>query len=179
MKPSFSELITIFFTLSRDKQKQILKQLYEFSKETKTLFSTSLGFSEDPAIFIDQMERETIGKVYRKGAPKEPNGKTINQILTNAKKAGVSPDTMLKLEQLAYRGFMEFLHEYGGGPESFDGQACRHIENYLKLVLQVQDKSKKRELIEKLRSYIVKKDNMYTDDKDEVFESLTGISINR
>lgn len=179
MNPSFSKLSTIFFSLPKDKQRQILKRLYDFSTETKTLFSTSLGFQEDTALFINRMQRETIDKVYRKGIPKEPNGKIINQILTNAKKAGVSFNTMLDLEQLAYRGFMEFLDEYGCGPESFDDQACGHLENYLKLVLQIKDKTKKDELIERLRLYIIKKNNMYTGDKDEIFESITGIPVNR
>lgn len=179
MNPSFSKLSTIFFSQSRDKQQLILKRLYDFSAETKTLLATSLGFQEDPTIFTDRMQKETIGKVYRKGIPKEPNGKIINQILTNAKKAGVSFETLLNLEQLAYRGFMEFLHEYGGGPESFDNQACKHLEGYLELVLQIKDKAEKDELIEKLRTYITKKNNMYTDDKDETFESLTGVPINR
>ena|SRR3989338_6327301 len=179
MNPSFSKLNTIFFSLPKDEQQQVLKRLYYFSIETKTLFSTSLGFQEDPKVFINKMQHETISKVYRKGNPKEPNGKVVNQILVNAKKAGVSFDTLLNLEELAYRGFMEFLHEYGGGPESFDDQACKHIENYLKLVLQIKDEAKKDKLVEKLRLYIIKKDNMYTDDKDETFENITGIPINR
>lgn len=179
MNPSFSKLSTIFFSQSKDKQQEILKHLYDFSKETKTLLTTSLGFQEDPTIFIDRMKRETIDRVYRKGIPKEPNGKIINQILTNAKKVGVSFETLLNLEQLAYRGFMEFLHEYGGGPKNFDNQACKHLEGYLKLVLQIKDKAKKDKLVEQLRLYILEKDNMYTNDKDETFESITGISIHR
>src|SRR3989338_7296487 len=165
MNPPFSKLKSIFFSLPQDKQQQIIKRLYDFSTETKTLFSVSLGFQEDPSIFINRMQRETVDKVYRKGIPKEPNGRKINRILSDAKKAGVSFNTVLNLEQLAYRGFMEFLHEYGGGPESFDHQACKHIENYLELVLQINSKAKKDELIEQLRLYIIKKDNMYTDDK--------------
>lgn len=179
MNPSFSKLSTIFFSQPKDKQQKILKRLYDFSKETKALLTTSLGFQEDSTIFINQMQRETIDRVYRKGIPKEPNGKIVNQILNNAKKAGVSLKTLLCLEQLAYRGFMEFLDEYGGGPESFDDQACKHLEGYLKLVLQIEDQTKKDELIEKLRLYILKKDNMLTDDKDETFENMTGTPINR
>lgn len=178
-EPIFFKTKCCLFLLSKDKQRQILKRLYDFSIETKTLFSTSLGFQDDPTIFINQMRRETIDKVYRKGVPKEPNGRIINQILGNAKKARVSYETLLNMEQLAYRGFMEFLHEYGGEPESFDDQACRHLESYLKLLLQIKDKTKKDELIEQLRLYIIKKDNMYTDDKDEVFEDITGITISR
>lgn len=179
MNPSFSKLSTIFFSLAKDKQEQIVKRLYDFSTETRTLLTTSLGLKEDPQIFIDKLKRETIDRVYRRGSPKLPNGRMVNQLLTHAKKAGVSFNTLLELEQLAYRGFMEFLDEYGGGPESFDDQACKHLGNYLTLVLQMKDKAKKDELIEQLRLYIIKKDNMYTDDKDETFESITGISVNR
>lgn len=125
------------------------------------------------------MKQETINKVYRKGIPQEPNGNKVNQILLQAKKAGLSLASQLELTQLAYRGFMEFLHEYGGGPESFDDLACKHITAYLKLVLSIQDKAEQENRIEELRIYLIKKNNMMTDDKDDIFETITGISVNR
>lgn len=74
---------------------------------------------------------------------------------------------------------LEFLDEYGGGPESFNNQACKHLEGYLRLVLQIEDKAKKEELIEQLWFYLIRKNNIYTDDKDETFENVAGISVNR
>lgn len=179
MNITFSKLSFTFFSLPRNEQQLVLKRLYDFSPEVKFLFSTSLGFRGNPEVFIKKMMKETIEKVYRKGIPKEPNGKTINQILMNAKKAGVSHATLLNLEQLAYRGFMEFLHEYVGGPENFDDLACKQLNNYLELVLQIVDKSEKEKRIDELRFYLIEKYNMITDDKDEVFESVLGIPVNR
>jgi hypothetical protein len=59
------------------------------------LFSTSLGFQDNPEIFLKRMSRETIDKIYRKGTPQTPNGRAINQTTINARKAGVSPNTLL------------------------------------------------------------------------------------
>lgn len=177
MTTPFSKLSATFFKFPKDKQKIILKSLHDFSAATKVLLSTSLGFPDDPEVFIKKMKRETIDKIYRKGTPQTPSSRTINQIISDAKKAGVSPTTMLDLELLAYRGFADYLHEFGGGPDNFDEQACNHLENYLTLLMSLTDKTKMAELIEQMRKYLKKHNNMITDDKYEVFESITGISV--
>jgi hypothetical protein len=49
------------------------------------------------------------------------DGRKVNSIIAKANKSNVDFRTLLKLEQLAYRGFIEFLNEFGGGPEFFFG----------------------------------------------------------
>jgi hypothetical protein len=85
---------------------------------------------------------------------------------------------MLQLEQLAYRGFIEFLDEFGGGPDNFDDMACRHLEANLQLVASgVKDEQEREVMYEKVRHYLLKKDNMVIDYTDAVFEDLTGRSV--
>lgn len=124
------------------------------------------------------MERETVGKVYRKGFPGTPSGKKVNEIISKAKKTQVSISVMLKLEQLAYRGFIEYLNEFGGGFDNFDEMACKHLEAYLNLIkTHVNDKNEQSELFEKVRRYLKKLDNTITDSVDDTFEIATGILV--
>ena len=86
----------------------------------------------------------------------------------------------MKLEQLAYRGFIEFLNEYGGGPKTYDYMASRHFENYLKLVKQnIAEEQEGTQIFTELQKYLKKKDNMYTDELDEIFEKETGMKVER
>lgn len=59
------------------------------------------------------MKRETVDKVFSKH-PKRPNGRTINSIISEAKKIGVEDWIYLELELLAFKGFTDLLNEYGG-----------------------------------------------------------------
>ena len=86
----------------------------------------------------------------------------------------------MPLEQLAYRGFIEFLNEFGGGPESFDDQSCKHLEAYLQIVRDGQiDGEERARRYQELKTYLLAKNNMLTDSLDEAYESVTGISIGR
>lgn len=126
-----------------------------------------------------KMERETIGKVYRKGIPGTPNGRIVNSIIGSAKKARAPFKVMMELEQLAYRGFIEFLHEYGGGPDSFDDLGPRHLEAYLELIKRYIPADEQEDQFLAVKKYLLTKDNMITDYIDEVFEAETGISMGR
>lgn len=169
-----------FYAMPRKKQEELLTQLYSYSKDIKLFMDSRLGLSADTDSLVLEMERETIGKVYRKGTPATPNGKTVNAIIAKAQKAGVGFETMLELERSAYRGFTEFLNEYGGGPESFDEMACNHLEAYLLLVKRnIKDNQKQQIMYEEVRIYLRKLHNMITDYVDETFEEVTGILIGR
>ena len=126
------------------------------------------------------MEKETIGKVYKKGLPGVPNGVKISSIIAKAKKSGVGIDSLIKLEQLAYRGFIEFLNQYGGGPETFNGMADKHMENYLILVRDnVKEEKERNNIFQDIKEYLLKKDNMYTDSLDDIFKEISGVSVER
>lgn len=179
MKESFAQLSKIFFSKNIEQQRKILSQLYCFSPETKVMFLTSLGYETDGKLFVDKMQRETIDKVFRNGRSKIPNSRVINQIINKAKKVGVLSNIILDLELLAYRGFVEFLHKFGGGPDHFDQQATNHLDNYLMILMKSTDKIEMNKQIEQLRNHLTKHDNLYTDSLDEVFEKNTGIKIKR
>ncbi|MFZ2969780.1 MAG: hypothetical protein WA063_01385 [Minisyncoccia bacterium] len=126
------------------------------------------------------MEKETIGKIYKTGIPGTPNGVKVNSIIAKAKKSGVGIGALMKLEQLAYMGFIEFSNEYGYDSESFDAMADRHLENYLILVRDnIKDENEKDNIFQNVKRYLLEKNNMYTDSLDDIFEEITGISVDR
>lgn len=170
-----------FRELTPQDQEKLLGDVYAFSEDVRLFMENRLcGSTKMYAEYIRQMERETINKVYRKGTPSVPNGKTVNAIIAKAKKSHVDIYTLIEIEQLAYRGFVEFLNEFGGGPESFEDQSCKHLEAYLKLLHHKQITSEERtQRHEDLKTYLLAKDNMITDSLDEVFVSITGMRIER
>ncbi|MBI3632714.1 MAG: hypothetical protein HY226_00315 [Candidatus Vogelbacteria bacterium] len=66
-----------------------------------------IGNSTAAYEYVNQVERETIKKIYKTGIPGTPNGKTINAIISKVKKSQVDIQTMMAIEQLAYRGFFD------------------------------------------------------------------------
>jgi len=86
----------------------------------------------------------------------------------------------LELEKLAYRGFIESLNKYGGGPDNFIDMGCEHLEAYLTLVKnEIKDKAKQKQLFLEVKKYLLAKDNMLTDYVDGVYEEVTGIPVER
>lgn len=174
---NFKQIKEKFNQLSQQEKDNFLQEIYNFSKDTK-LFLENRLLGENDDVFIKAMEKETIGKIYKTGMPGILNGVKVNSIIVKAKKSGVGIDALMKLEQLAYRGFIEFLNEYGGGPESFDAMADKHLKNYLILVCDnIKDENKKNNIFKDIKGYLLKKNNMYRDSLDDIFEEITGISV--
>lgn len=178
---NFLQIKKQFHNLSISEQDALLKNIYNFSRETQLLLEgLLLGNAMVAEEFIRQMKRETIGKVYRSGTPGTPNGRTINTIIVRARKSHVNLQTMMELEKLAYRGFIEFLNEYGGGPESFQWQGCRHLETYLRFANDKNITFEEREhIFQEVKKYLLKKDDMYTDDLDDIYREITGVTVDR
>lgn len=176
---NFKKIKEKFNQLPQEEKNNFLQDIYNFSKDTKLFLENRLlGGGDDT--FVKAMEKETIGKVYRKGMPDTPNGVKVNSIITKAKKSGVGIDALMKLEQLAYRGFIEYLNEYGGGPENFDEMADKHMENYLILVRDnIKEKEERDDIFQNIKKYLLKKNNMYRGSLDDTFEKITGISVDR
>lgn len=175
--PTLKDIKAAFQALSENKKEELIRDVYEYSKEMKLFLESRLLGQENGEAFILEMEKETIGKVYRqRGNPQTPNGKTVQLIIARAKKERVSAGVMLELEKLAARGFIEYLNEYGGGPESFEGIAARHFEAYLKLA-QEEDVETRTRLFEEAGEYLRTKDNMLRDELDDIFVEVTGMRI--
>ena len=81
----------------------------------------------------------------------------------------------MELEQLAYRGFTEFLHEFGGGPDNYDTMGPAHLRAYLQLVKDNYEPEEALILYEKVQRYIRHHDNMNQDYNFDAFEDVTGI----
>ena len=177
---TFLKIRKHFEILSPDAQVALLKDLYNFSKDTRLFLEARLCGGDAWQKYLDDMERETIGKVYKSGIPGTPNGRIITSIITRARKAGAGLHTLLELERFAYRGFIGSLNEFGGGPDSFDDQACNHLEAYLRLSKSSSISDEERQKIfTDMKDYLENKNNMYTDSIDTVFEEETGLKVSR
>lgn len=177
---AFRQVVKAFFNLPKKQQEDFLRDLYGYSPDIKIFVESKLGLQADFQKYLTEMHRETIDKIYRKGTPGTPNGKVVNSIITKAQKAQVPLDIMLELEQLAFQGFIEFLNEFGGGPDSFDELSCKHLEAYLLLVQKhITNQVEQQKLFEEVKQYLREKNNMLTESIDEVFEDMTGMPVGR
>lgn len=90
--PKSNDIIARFESLPIVQRRKLLLKLYKFSKETEILFKTMLGYSVDASSLIDKMEKETLGKVYRR---RMPSGVKVNSIISKAKKYLLKNNNML------------------------------------------------------------------------------------
>lgn len=169
-----------FKKLSLDRQEHLFVDIYNFSQDMKLFLENRFSGGQKGAAFVKQMQKATIDKIYRKGIPGTIDGRQVNAIISKAKKSCVDFWTLMELEKLAYRGFTEFLNEFGGGPDSYENMSWKHLEQYLTLAkTNIQDKSEQIKIFEEVRSYLLTKSNMFTDYLDETFTEVTGIEIER
>ena len=174
---NFKKIKEKFNQLPQREKDSFFQDIYNFSKDTKLFLENRLMGGNDD-VFIKEMEKETIDKVYKRGAPSVPNGVKVNSIIAKAKKSGVGINVLMKLEQLAYRGFIEFLNEFGGGPESFEEMSDRHLEKYLILVRDnIKDEKERNDIFKSIKGYLLKKNNMYIDSLYDIFEKITGMPV--
>lgn len=177
---TFKQIKVQFNKLSAKKQELLLEKIWNYSRDMRLFLCGQLISDTTEKVFIEQMEKATYGKIDRKGAPGMPNGKVINSIITKAKKSNVSIETSLRLEELAYQIFIDFLNKFGGGPENYEDMAGRHLENYLNLIKKyVENESERSQIFEKTRQFLIRRNNLNHDHFDEVFEIVTGIPVNR
>ncbi len=175
-----TRIVARFRQLDPAAQDQLLNDLYQYSKELKLVLAGKLGLQPDFVSLVSAMERATIGKVYRKGIPGDLDHRQVVSIIRQAEAAGAPLAIRLQLEQLAYRGFIEFLNEFGGGPDEYDDYACEHLEAYLVLVRdRIDDPAEQQRCFAAVKAYLRKLNNMVTDYVDDIFDEVVGESVDR
>ncbi len=178
MPTSFLAIKKSFHALDSKQQNQLLKDLFDSSKDTRAFLESKLLHLVDGEELITAMRKETLGKVFHTPTPRMPDGRKVRAIIARAKKLGAGKRTRMELERLAFMGFMDFLNEYGGGPDSFEGMAHEHLDTFLDFVQEtLKDENERKTCIEETRNYLRKKRNMITDDLYYTFEQKTGISV--
>lgn len=175
MKSNFREALKQFHELPKVGQSSLLRDLYCSSKENALMIENRLCGKADFGDLVAKMERETIGKVYRRGTPGMIDGRKVNAIISSAKKARAGFKVLMELEQLAYRGFTEFLDEFGGGPDNYDFMGPAHLTTYLQLVKDNYEAVEAEDIFVDIRRYLQRKDNMVQDYNFDAFESVTGM----
>lgn len=170
---TLKEIKKEFFSLSQKEQETILKEIYGFSKDVKEFLNMRLlGDGEEK--FIEQIKKVTESETSA-GTPKMIKVIKVNSILTKAKKSNVKKETLCTMEWHAFDGYMTFLNDYGGGPDSYENKAYDHLKNYLLLLIEISNN--KQNLEEELlgvESYLNQHDNMCGDYLVELFEDIAA-----
>ena len=129
--------------------------------------------------FIEQIKKATESETA-KGAPKMIKVINVNSILNKAKKSNVKKDTLCTMEWHAFNGYMTFLNDYGGGPDSYENKAYDHLKNCL--LLLIKSSNNKQNIEDELlgvENYINQHNNMYNDHLWELFEDISAEHIHR
>ncbi len=167
-----------FFSLPQKEQEIILKEIYGFSKDVKEFLNVRLlGDGEEK--FIEQIKKATESETA-KGTPKMIKVINVNSIINKAKKSNAKKETLCTLEWHAFDGYMTFLNDYGGGPDSYENKVYEHLKNYLLLLIEASnDKQNLEEELLGVENYLSEHDNMYNDDLFELFEEISAEYIHR
>ena len=165
------EIKKAFFELSVKEQESILKEIYSFSKDIKEFLNLRL-LNDGEELYIEKIIKATESSTPA-GSPKTIKVTQVNSILNKAKKSKVKKDTLCEMEWIAFDGYMTFLNDYGGGPESYENKVYDHLKNYL-LLLNDTNKSEEHE---EVKHYLKEHTNMHYDHLWELFEEITGESV--
>lgn len=169
------EVKKAFFALSQKEQENMIKEIYGFSKDIKEFLNVRLlGDGEEK--FIEQIKKATESETPS-GTPKMIKVTKVNSILSKAKKSNVTKKTLCDMEWYAFDGYMTFLNDYGGGPESYENKIYDHLENYLLLLIHISDKKELEDELAGVKVYLRKNTNMCYDYIWDLFESITGSSV--
>jgi hypothetical protein len=160
-----------FFSLSKKEQETILKEIYNFSKDVKEFMNVRLlGDGEDK--FIEEIKKATESSTST-GRPKMIKVTKVNSILSKAKKSKVTKETLCDMQWYAFDGYVTFLNDYGGGPDSYENKAYEHFENYLRLLVEISDdKQKLEEELLGVENYLSQHQNMCNDHLWELYEDI-------
>ena len=169
---SLKEIKKSFFSLSQKEQENILKEIYSFSKDVKEFMNVRL-LGDGEEIFIEQMKKVTQSSTPS-GTPKMIKVANVNSVLNKAKKSKVNEETLCTLQWYAFDGYITFLDDYGGGPESYENKADEHFKNYLLLLFKTSTNKKKlQEELYGIENYLNDHNNMNNEYLWEIYEEIT------
>ena len=172
---TFRDVKKKFFTLNIKEQEQLLKEIYNFSKDMKQFLNTRL-MHDSEEVFIDEIRKAT-DYYTRSGIPKEMSPRKINSILTKAKKSKVTLNTLEKMELIAFKAYMNFLNNFGGGPEIYEDKVYDHLKNYLELIVNTASNNDIDTKVDEIQTFLYANQNMYYDHIWELFHELTGMKV--
>jgi len=172
---TFTEIKKKFFSLPQKEQELLLKEIYGLSKESKRFLDIRLS-GENEENFIEEITKATRYSTPN-GYPKDIEVRKVNSILSNAKKCKVDPKILEKMELIAFKGYMGYLNDYGGGPEIYENKVYYHLNNYLSLVIENHAVENQLEIFETMRSYLLENTNMYYDHIWGLFDDLSEMDI--
>ena len=162
-----------FFLLSKKEQENLLKEIYGFSKDVKEFLNMRL-LGEGEEKFIEEIQKATQSATPS-GMPKMIKVPKVNSIISKAKKSKVNKKTLCTMHWYAFDGYMTFLDDYGGGPDSYENKVYDHLKEYLLLLIEISNNKKElQEELYNVREYLDTHDNMYNDHLYELYLEITA-----
>ena len=175
---TLKEIKKKFFSLSEKEQETILKEIYNFSKDVKDFMSVRL-LEDGEDKFVEEIKKATESSTPT-GRPKMIKVTKVNSILNKAKKSKVKNETLCDMQWYAFDGYVTFLNDYGGGPDSYENKAYDHFEIYLQLLVAISnDKQKLKEELLGVENYLNQHQNMYNDHLWELYENIVAEHVHR
>ncbi len=172
---TIKEIRKAFYELPKKEQDTLLKDIYAFSKDMKAFLNMRLlGSGGDE--YIEKITKATQSPLAS-GAPKMIKVMAVNSILSSAKKSKISRGILCEMEWIAFDGYMTFLNDYGGGPDSYENRVYIHLENYLSLLMNIHKDEELEDSFEEVKIYLRKHTNMYYDHIWGLFKSITGRKV--
>ena len=89
----------------------------------------------------------------------------------------MSADILCEMEWIAFDGYMTFLNDFGGGPDSYEIRVDIHLNNYLSLLKNVSKGEKLENELQGVRDYLRSHQNMCYDNIWGLFKDLTGTEV--
>ncbi len=150
------KLVKKFWELSRAQQENFIDNIYEFSNDTKDIFSIWLeknektGKNEGEAKVLKKLllsvQKETSKKIGRSRKVKVSN---INTIIKNAKKYPLSNISIITLYFEIWTHFLDFLLAVKWVPERYQKSCGKFVEDYFSELENILDKEEKKKLQKK------------------------------
>jgi len=72
---------------------------------------------------------------------------------------------------------MNFLNDFGGGPDIYESKVYDHLENYLQLLLKNPSNDNRDDKIVEIQYFLYQNQNMYYDHIWGLFKDLTGLEV--
>ncbi len=168
---TFGEIKNKFFSLSKQEQENLLKEIYGFSKDIKDFMDVRL-LSDGERKFIEEIKKATESSTPT-GRPKSIKVAKINSILRKAKKSKVKNKILCEMFWHAFDGYVTFLNNNGEGPDIYEDKAYEHLKEYLLLLVEIsEDKQVLKNQLLFVKNYLNQHNNMYNEHLWELYEDI-------
>ncbi len=150
------KLVKKFWELSRGQQENFIDNIYEFSQDTKDIFSIWLEKNENSGKnegeekvlkkLLLTVQKETSNKIGKSRKVKVSN---LNNIIKNAKKYPLSNTSIITLYFEIWTKFLDFLLAVKWIPDRYQKSCGKFVEDYFSELDNILDREARKQLQKK------------------------------